>query len=473
MVTEKLEKPAKSGNLFFTVCWYYNKASLVNETGPFHESTLNTVEEGLRLSAKSGMLHWVPLLLAEGFYAAVRSGQLQRGLGFLKRLESMLDGPPSLIHVRYHCAFALYHILVGNVNRAITHGAEARRIAAETEFIPIEALTYIFSAFISLEAGHPLEAREHIAACRVLPIASSRIIEYSRLIAEAALSLYEGVPDVLDILREAFALGRREGYVIPYSWWQPALMARLCKASLDAGIETEYARELIRSQHLVPDSGRTEDLGEWPWPCRIRTFGGFGLAIDDAPFSLEGRKKPMDLLKVLISLGGDEVRQETIEDELWPEAEGDMARISFKTNLSRLRKVIGEKTIEVKDGKVSLNPQCVWLDLWALESLADKVSKLYQKRNQSKSPDEPERLAQLLFDIYRGDFLATDNGPWLNAPREKFRTRFTKVFERLAQMLTEATGREKTALLYERAIETGIPADTIHGLSSSQMRHYP
>jgi LuxR family maltose regulon positive regulatory protein len=473
MVTEKLEKPAKSGNLFFTICWYHNKASLVNETGPFHESTLSIVEEGLKLSVKSGMLHWVPLLLAEGFYAAVGSGQLLRSLGFLKRLESMLDGPPSLIHIRYHCASALYYILVGNVNRAITHGAEARRIAAETGFIPIEALTYIFSAFISLEAGHPLEARKHIAACQALPIVSSMIIEYSRLIAEAALSFYEGVPDMLDILREAFALGRREGYITPYSWWQPALMARLCKAALDAGIEVEYTRGLIRTHNLVPDGECTEDLGEWPWPCRVRTFGGFGLTIDDALFSLEGRKKPMDLLKVLISLGGDEVRQETIEDELWPEAEGDMARISFKTNLSRLRKVIGEKTVEVKDGKVSLNPQCVWLDLWALESLADKVSKLYQKRNQSKSPDEPERLAHLLFDIYRGDFLATDNGPWLNAPREKFRTKFTKMFERLAEMLTEAAGQEKTAFLYERAIEMGISPNTIHGLSSSQMRYYP
>lgn len=122
---------------------------------------------------------------------------------------------------------------------------------------------------------------------------------------------------------------------------------------------------------------------------------------------------------------------------------------------------------------MSLNPQCVWLDLWALESLADRVSELYRKRNQSKSPDEPERLAHLVFDIYRGDFLATDNDPRLNAARERLRTRFAKMLERLAQMLIETTGREKAALIYEEAMEMGIPVNAIKGLSPSQIRNHP
>jgi LuxR family maltose regulon positive regulatory protein len=276
-----------------------------------------------------------------------------------------------------------------------------------------------------------------------------------------------------EALRKAFYIGKEKGYGITlFRYWQPDEMARLCVEALASGIEEEYARELIRRHHLVPTGGRPEDLGEWPWPCCIRTFGGFEVTIDGSPFSLEGRKRPLDLLKVLISLGGEEVRQETIEDELWPEAEGDMARISFKTNLSRLRKAIGEKTIEVKDGKVSLNPQHVWLDLWAFESLADKVSELYRKRNQSKSSDEPERLAHLLFDIYRGDFLASDNNtPWLISSRERLRTRFTKMLEKLAQMLTEVIGREKVALLYERAMEMGLPGNVIQGLTPSQIRN--
>ena len=473
MVTKNLENPARSGDPFFTICWYYNKASLINETGAFHESALAIVEEGLKLSEKSGVLHWVPFLLAEGFYAAVGTDQLQRGLAFLRRLESLLCGPPSIMHVRYHCASALYHILVGNVARALTHGEEARRVAAETGFIPIEALTYIFSAFIFLEAGNPLEARKYIAACRALPITSSKIIEYSWLVVEAALSLYENMPDVPDVLRKAFALGRQEGYSAPYSWCQPSLMVRLCEVALAAGIDVEYARSLIRTHYAMPASGPIEELSEWPWPCRIRTFGGFELTVDDKPHSLEGRKKPFDLLKVLIALGGEAVRQEAIEDKLWPEAEGDMARISFKTNLSRLRKAIGEKTIEVKDGKVSLNPQRVWLDLWAFESLANRVSELYQKRSQSQSPDGPERLAHLLFDVYRGDFMASDNASWLIPSRERLQARFIKVLERVAKMLTDVTGRERAALLYERAMEMGIPANAIQSLSPSQMRNYP
>jgi len=62
----------------------------------------------------------------------------------------------------------------------------------------------------------------------------------------------------------------------------------------------------------------------------------------------------------------------------------------------------------------------------------------------------------LAFDIYRGNYLASDDYPWIAPARERLRARFTKTLERLTRMLTEAGEREKTALFYERAMEMGI-----------------
>ena len=88
------------------------------------------------------------------------------------------------------------------------------------------------------------------------------------------------------------------------------------------------------------------------------------------------QKRPLALLKALIALGGREVRQEAIEDILWPEAEGDAARFAFKTTLGRLRRLMGgENVIELKDRKLTLARSRIWLDTTALEKVARTIAR--------------------------------------------------------------------------------------------------
>jgi two-component SAPR family response regulator len=237
-------------------------------------------------------------------------------------------------------------------------------------------------------------------------------------------------------------------------------MGRLCGAAIAADIEVEYTVDLIRAHDLAPVYERPEHLNKWPWPCHIRTFGGLEVRVNNESWSTNGSRRPLDLLKVLIAFGGDKVRQELIEDELWPQSEGDTAHIAFKTNMSRLRKIVGEKTILVKDGKVSLNPACVWLDIWALESLAGAVSD-YAKRDLSGSPDGIEGLAGLVFDIYRGEFLASEDEPWIDRAREKFSRQLVRTIDKMIEMF-DTMGKHKTAeRLFKRATEIGIPEGSI------------
>ena len=64
--------------------------------------------------------------------------------------------------------------------------------------------------------------------------------------------------------------------------------------------------------------------------------------------------------------------QNQISDALWPDAEGDDARHSLKTTVHRLRKLLGnEQVISVDAGKLSLNPQYCWTDVWAFDRLLE------------------------------------------------------------------------------------------------------
>ena len=53
-----------------------------------------------------------------------------------------------------------------------------------------------------------------------------------------------------DLLRKAMALGREHGYANGF-FWVSAPMAKLCVKALEAGIETDYVRSLIRKRNLV------------------------------------------------------------------------------------------------------------------------------------------------------------------------------------------------------------------------------
>ncbi len=176
------------------------------------------------------------------------------------------------------------------------------------------------------------------------------------------------------LLRIALALGRKEGYVsIPFL--TPQMLPRLCAEALDVGIELDYVRYIIRKRDLKPplDAALSE---HWPWPVKITTFGGLTLRIDDEPvrWPRKAQHKPIDLLRALVAYGGRGVPSCRLIDELWPEAEGDAATRSLKTTLHRLRKLLGrEDAVQLRDGQISLNPTCVWVDRWAFEQVLEEM----------------------------------------------------------------------------------------------------
>ena len=166
------------------------------------------------------------------------------------------------------------------------------------------------------------------------------------------------------LLRQALALGSAGGYVNGW-FWRPASLLRLCLKALENDIEVEYVRGLIRRWSLVPETPPLH-IGNWPWPLRIHTLGGFQLMLNEVPVTLTGKvKKPLELLKVLIALGGRGVSQERLSDALWPDADADLAKRSFDTTLHRLRKLLGnERMLQLQAGRLSIDPRYCWVDTW-------------------------------------------------------------------------------------------------------------
>jgi LuxR family transcriptional regulator, maltose regulon positive regulatory protein len=172
--------------------------------------------------------------------------------------------------------------------------------------------------------------------------------------------LHSGLADEKVIeanLRVAWSLGARHGLENTLSEHLfHRTTAMLCTYALQHGIEPDYAKKVIHTQRLAAPA---RDLEGWPWPVRIRAFGAFSLEIEDRAVSFSGKapKKPLELLKALVAMGGTNVDIGWLGDQLWPETEGDAARDAFHVTHSRLRKLLPmEGVLILSEGKLSLNP---------------------------------------------------------------------------------------------------------------------
>ncbi|MCH9046885.1 MAG: winged helix-turn-helix domain-containing protein [SAR324 cluster bacterium] len=89
---------------------------------------------------------------------------------------------------------------------------------------------------------------------------------------------------------------------------------------------------------------------------RVYTLGRFRVEIAGAPLrsGSKPQRKPLELLKVLVALGGESVAAEQIAESLWPDAEADHAYSALTTTLSRLRKRIGHGSLRLQDGRPTL-----------------------------------------------------------------------------------------------------------------------
>jgi ATP/maltotriose-dependent transcriptional regulator MalT len=366
--------------------------------------------------------------------------QLRRGdraiLQFLRGWLATLDGDPEGAQREARAAVAL---------------------ASETGLPWLECLARCALARCLADARDPRGVDIHLRAAVVIAKAqASAWLEYcvSLAGAEAALALGDQAAALVQ-LQCAFALGRERGFR-HMPWWRKREVADLCALALRHRIEPDYARGLVRERGLIPRTPPLRVAG-WPWPLRILALGRFELLRGDAPveFSGKGPGRPMELLKVLVALGGTNVRADQLGDALWPHVDADYAHKSFTATLHRLRRMVGDdEALVLRDGRLSLDEGLVWVDAWALERVIADFDDALREPGGSHAIAAQQALAAEALSLYRGPFLPDEaEQPSYLAFREQVRARLLRCVSRLARNLEDAGQPEAAADAYQRFID--------------------
>lgn len=359
------------------------------------QACISAVENGLRVAAKTGVHVWDCHALDIAVSSALSDEDMDTALKLMEQFEARSNHARLFDKGFYNALLAWKYVIEGNLTSAI----ETQRFSV-SEFDEIGFPYGQFQAHIMIsdmlhEAGKKIESAQYLERSYALVhVTKSRFTEWMCLMYDAKMSLEDGNEDrTLECLRRGMALGSEGGFVNCIYWRKP-VMTRLCIKALEAGIETDYVQKLIGKRNLVPEIPPLE-IENWPWALKIYTLGDFRIEKDGKPLDLGAgsQRKPLDILKAVVAFGGNGVREEYLTDALWPDTDGDAAHSAFTTTLSRLRKLIGQDSIIIKGGLVSLNASVCWVDIAAFERLlendkaGEKVFKLYQGNFLAKEPE--------------------------------------------------------------------------------------
>ena len=201
----------------------------------------------------------------------------------------------------------------------------------------------------------------------------------------------------------------------------------------------------------------------------------------DAPkASRKESRKPLDLLKLLIALGGTPsgatggttgnavgsaaaVPVARLSAALWPDAPGNAARNSFDNALHRLRKLLGgDHHVLLHSGGLSLNAASCWTVLAALDACLAQADSPETHSNALQA-SRLSALADHALALYRGEFLAGEEDlPDVLVARERIKARFTRQMAMLGDKLQALGDPAAAALVYERVVEQQPLAEDIY-----------
>jgi DNA-binding SARP family transcriptional activator len=189
---------------------------------------------------------------------------------------------------------------------------------------------------------------------------------------------------------------------------------------------------------------------------RVQVLGAFELIRDGEPMRFSGKtqERPLELLKLIVALGGKDIDADYVTATLWPDSDGAAAKRSFESALFRLRKLLDvEGAIQLVSGKLSLARTLVWTDLWAFDAALDHAA--------DESASLAERARRLL-DAYPGPLLGEEEEPWIAKPRDALRARFVHSLLIVAEQLERQRDFVTAITVYRRGLETDNLAEPFY-----------
>jgi LuxR family maltose regulon positive regulatory protein len=429
--------------------------------GKFSECS-DAVTQALELSAASGVHSMDGFIRAHGAAGALSSGDLASADTFLQSAEANLERAGAWEKGLFYTVATWRVLLKKDLSQAVFYSELALRWAEESGSPQAIAVCNYGRALSLHLSGEHNQAAEHLAH------AFARSHEISALQeqftshlgrAEFALDL-EDETKLIESLSKAMSIGRKQAFVNTY-FWRPEVMVKLCCKALQAGIEVEYVQDLIRERNLIPDEPPMH-LESWPWAVQVFTLGRFQVLLDGKSFQSrrKAQKRPLEMLKVLVSFGNQSIDKNHLSDLLWPEAEGDRAQQTFDTTLHRLRQLLGyDKAVNLQEGKVNLDPRYCWVDSFAFEHILEQTESSSAKAKK----DTALQLFERAVSLYEGHFLGGEaDQPWAISYRERLRSKFLRSIERLGDFFEKVGELDRAADCFRRAIEVDDLAEVFY-----------
>jgi LuxR family maltose regulon positive regulatory protein len=411
-----------------------------------HEAARETLEQAAKLAHDYRLSFIEPAVLNQQVLLALTFGDIDGAGALLAALEPTVKPSRCMDVALSHSALSWYKFMRGDLAAALRHCEAALENAFHTGAVAVQSYCLVARAQLLIESGAAQRALSSVRNMRLRGASASSLLEFDTLLIEADAALHIGDATTgLAALRAGLALGRQQGYVNTVHW-HARMMSRLLCHALEEGIEVDYAAHLVRVRGLLP---AMPDNERWPWPIKLHTLERFSVTLDAMPLKAVGkaRAKPLELLKVLIAFGGRDVAGSRIAAELWPDIDGDAAQNTLGISLYRLRKLLQhDEALILHAGKLSLNRDYVWLDVWAFERLVERL--------EHADAEQQARLAEKFFNLYRGNFLQCDaEEPWMVPLRERLREKFLRRAIGFGLSWEAQRNWDRAALAYQHGLD--------------------
>ncbi len=418
---------------------------------------IRTLVEALELAEAAGVHVLDSQIFLECAVAALSVADHATAERYLQKVSPILGKLTRTDLASYHYVCAWIAFLKGNFSLASSHQETGLKLVIDVGMPLFEAICRLFSAQVLHERGNNDAAEEFVSlSLELARQGRAEFVEYMARLTEAQLALDLGKERKgLSALAKAMMLGRQHGYINTFTW-RAEVMARLCAKALEAGIEVEYVKQLISKRGLILEKPPME-IEQWPWAVKIYSLGHFSLLKNDEPvqFSRKSQRKPLDLLKALIALGGRHVSESQLSEILWPDSEGDLAHRSLSTTLHRLRRLLGrEETIQRQEGKLTLDPSLCWVDVWAVERL---LARAESHASRAEPGDELwtdiEDSVKKAAALYHGPFLGDEESGWGSGMTKRLQRRLLRALGQVGRHHERNSAWDKAIDCYERAVE--------------------
>jgi two-component SAPR family response regulator len=209
-------------------------------------------------------------------------------------------------------------------------------------------------------------------------------------------------------------------------------------------------------QYLSEPASTTQASTDIP-QVSIYTLGRFSLLLNGKPaeFGRKAPRRPLELLKAIIALGGREISTASLISVLWPDVDGDTAQRSFDTTLHRLRKILGDRRVLIlKEGKLSLDGRYCWVDAWSFERLLGQSRRLLMSDVTGKQVFTVNRLTEILIDLYQDHFLAKEDlTSWSVSMHERLRSKFIHHLLEVGRYMEKHGNWEQAMYYYQKGVD--------------------